>query len=198
MEGTARVNTTATTFIIKELDAIPRSGWLRKGVPREECETVGDHVRKVVQAAAIIGPAFDADTERLVAMATIHDAPEIIIGDITPHDGISQEEQHTREAKALESLRNQLGLEAETITELWYESEAKTSPEAILLHQLDKMDAAVQAIVYAHEGYPVEEFYPYALARVTDIRLRSVLERLQRLQPQDPYETYFALLEELQ
>jgi 5'-deoxynucleotidase YfbR-like HD superfamily hydrolase len=37
-------------------------------------------------------------------MAVVHDLAEAIVGDITPHDGISKEEKHRREKEAIEKM----------------------------------------------------------------------------------------------
>jgi putative hydrolase of HD superfamily len=39
----------------------------------------------------------DIDRERCLRMALVHDLAECIVGDITPHMGISKEDKHRRE-----------------------------------------------------------------------------------------------------
>lgn len=46
------------------------------------------------------------DVSKLVKMSLVHDMAECIVGDITPFDGISEQEKHNREMNAM----NHLGL----------------------------------------------------------------------------------------
>ena len=64
--------------------------------------------------------------------------------------------------------------------------------------QLDKLDAAVMALVYEQMGFEVSEFYPYSRNKLTDSALVQVfdtlLERNHNLQ--DSHRVYFNLLAE--
>lgn len=37
------------TNLLKNLDTLPRTGWLNRGVPADDCETVGQHTDSVVE-----------------------------------------------------------------------------------------------------------------------------------------------------
>lgn len=42
-------------------------------------------------------------------MALVHDVAESIVGDITPHDGVSNEDKHKRESDAIQEIKGLLG-----------------------------------------------------------------------------------------
>lgn len=46
---------------------------------------------------------------RCIRMALVHDIAESLVGDITPHCNVSQEEKHRLEAEAIEQINGMLG-----------------------------------------------------------------------------------------
>ncbi|KAI6389531.1 hypothetical protein MCOR24_010562 [Pyricularia oryzae] len=91
-------------------------------------------------------------------MAIAHDAPECIVGDITPADGVPPETKHVREQLAADFLACLLRDVDESDTPdqiyaLWQEYEAGESSVAQIVHQIDWVEAVVQASIY-HRRYP--------------------------------------------
>lgn len=64
-----------------------------------------------------------------------------IVGDITPHCGVSDKEKFAKEAEAVAHLKIALGdcLAAEEIEKLWYEYEEGETNEAKLVKDFDKV-----------------------------------------------------------
>lgn len=82
-------------------------------------------------------------------IALAHDLAEAIVGDITPHDGVSADEKHTRERKVMTEIRDELGDEAgQELFELWHEYEQGKTPEAVVVKQFDKLEMLIQADEY--------------------------------------------------
>lgn len=52
-------------------------------------------------------------------MALIHDLAECIVGDITPHCGVSPEDKHKREHEAMEGICKNLGERGKEMLELF-------------------------------------------------------------------------------
>ena len=77
-----------------------------------------------------------------MTLALIHDLPEVIAGDITPHDDVTKVEKKAREHQSATELLNT------TMLDLWHEYEANLTPEAEFVHAMDKIDMALQAMVY--------------------------------------------------
>lgn len=102
-------------------------------------------------------------------MALVHDMAESIVGDITPHDGVSKgtsaqgfvwrsliaEEKHQREVEAMKHLTSLLpgafAPNAKVLQELFDEYEAGASTEAILVKDVDKYELLVQAVEYERD-----------------------------------------------
>jgi len=145
---------------LKHLD---RSGWLRIGVDRPE--SVAAHSFGVA-LAALVHARPEHDLGKLLAMAILHDLPEIVVGDLTPFDGVSRDEKRARENVALDVLLSSHPDLRALATEL----ERNESAEARLIHDLDKLDMDVTAEVYAARGHDVAEFHASAAPAVARLR----------------------------
>jgi putative hydrolase of HD superfamily len=153
-----------------DLKALPRTGWVRRGVHAPE--SVAAHSWGVGLLVLALLPD-DLDAHRALAYATLHDLPEALVGDITPHDGVSKADKAAREAEAMAQLCARLPhLEA-----LWHAYEAQEDAEARFVRQLDRLDMALQAVVYAREGVDgMSEFVASAARVVSHPRLVPLLE----------------------
>ena len=139
------------------LKDIDRAGWKRVGVTRPE--SVAAHSWGVALLALLRCPP-ELDREKLLAMAILHDLAELRVGDLTPHDGVSRDEKHRREAAAMdELLAGRPDLRA-----LWDEAEAGVTAEARLLKDLDRAEMGAQALRYEAQGVDVSEFLRSAAA----------------------------------
>ena len=154
-----------------KLKELPRAGWLRVGL--SEVESVAGHSWGVAWLVLLLCPE-ELDRERALAMAVLHDLPEVRAGDITPHDNVSADDKHRREAEAADALlRDQPRLRA-----IWQEYTDHRTPESRLVHQLDKLDMALQAIRYRQrEDAETDEFIHSALRRLTP-QQRAVVQLL--------------------
>lgn len=174
-----------------------RSGWVIRGIPEKVAETVLQHVKKVVRAARIYGRIVpELDYERFVKMALYHDLAEYREKDYLPRE-ISLDEKHRRERVIIEQLRDILWRWQE-IYDIWMEFEARESLEATTLYQLDKLDAAVQALEYEKMWYDkVVDFYPDTHKKLSDpILIKIFTLLLKRKYPDVAYfEQYLLLLE---
>ena len=99
--------------------------------------------------ALIASSSDDAlDSARCVQLAIAHDIAEALAGDITPYDGISKEQKHEIELKALETMCAALAADypqaATKLRDLWNEYEHGTTTEAKLLKDLDKLEMIAQ------------------------------------------------------
>lgn len=166
------------------LKAVDRRGWVRAGVARPE--SVAAHSWGVATLVLVLchedvveGPSPNSiDVGRALAYAVVHDLPEAWVGDVTPHDGVSPEDKHRREQDAMDALGARIPRGA-ALRALWTAYEAQADPEARLVRQLDRLDMALQAVVYADAGaVGMAEFLRSADAAITDPALRAVFEAL--------------------
>lgn len=150
------------------LKGVDRAGWLRVGVGGPE--SVAAHSWGMALIALLDCPE-DLDRERVLALCLVHDLPEVRVGDITPHDGLSKAEKAARETAAADAmLAHHPRLRA-----LVAEYAAGETPEAAYVRALDKVDMALQAEVYAAEGHPTAELVESARARLGGHRLAGLL-----------------------
>ena len=144
------------------LKALPRAGWLRVGI--EAPESVAAHSWSVAWLTMVLCPP-KLDRLKVLEMAVVHDLPEVHVGDITPHDGVTASDKSARERAAMRRLT--VGLERqESLRALWSEYDLGQSPEARFVKACDKLDMALQASVYADRGFDTSEFVESALSRL--------------------------------
>ena len=92
-------------------------------------ESVADHSHRMSLMAllACSGGSLGLDQGRCVKLAVVHDLAEALVGDLTPHCGVSKERKHELEAEALQRMCEALGgasAASEELRALWEEYEA--------------------------------------------------------------------------
>ena len=64
---------------------------------------------------------------------------------------------------------------------LWEEYQSNNSKEAKLVHQLDKLEMALQAKIYSDDGYPKEKldsFFSSAEKEITEPKLLDLFKKI--------------------
>ena len=154
-----------------ELEQIIRTGWIQSNVPAKRLESVSDHTLKVGMLASLITRELnlkDIDLTKLLEMAFIHDLGEIKIGDISTTEIKTEEDIRNKHEKELSAVTEILSVLSPEIKEhylsLWLEFESQNTKEAILLKQIDKLDAILKSHMY-ESTYNIkglfDEFYNY-------------------------------------
>jgi len=154
---------------INKLKHLLRTGWVNSQI--NQPETVASHMWRMSIMSMMIPPCANVNRERCLKMCLVHDLAESIVGDITPFDGVSEDDKHKREWNAIEHLRRELlkGLQLETnndddvgddsrdqefanvvheMLDLFMEYENNETPEAKLVKDFDKFDMILQADEY--------------------------------------------------
>ena len=171
---------------VNQLKRLYRQGWLRRGVPPEQCESVAEHVLGMVMLAWWVVDQYfpDLDRERVIRLALAHELGEIYTGDLTPSDGVSIEEKHRLERAAVQRVVEKLARGAEYLA-LWEEYEQMETPEARLVKQIDRLEMALQAGVYEKQSdYSMEEFFQSAAGALENSALIEIFREIQRLRRQ--------------
>jgi putative hydrolase of HD superfamily len=164
------------------LKAVPRTGWLDRGLPPLETESVADHSFRVALLAWLAALERGLDADRVLKLALIHDLAEAVTGDRPPYDPdalasaadraellnrrhIRSDEERARKRAAERAAFDALtaGLPAalrEELDGLWRELEAGESAEARFVKQADKLETYLQSREYAagHPELPVASF----------------------------------------
>ena len=190
---------------IERLKRTPRTGWLDRGIPPAEAESVADHTLLTALIAwtlALDDPTLDAD--RVLKLAMVHDIAEAIVGDIPPYapedipDGSEPDalraffsvrrtaspeavvEKHAAEQAAAAELFSMLpeGV-ARQMGGLWHEYEARSTPEARFVKDVDRLEAFLQSRSYAkaHPEAPLGGFTDMALQAIEHPVLRAIRDR---------------------
>jgi len=162
---------------VLELKNVPRQGWKEK-LEIDNPESVADHSYSVTMLSMILSDVKGLDSEKIIRMALLHDLAESIIGDITP-DHIKKNEKVIKENHAIKQiLKNLPNNIAESYFEIWNDYQKKLSKEAILLHEIDRLEMAFQAKFYQKNGISKEKlktFFDTAKIEINDKNLRDIL-----------------------
>ncbi|GAA5794963.1 hypothetical protein EDC94DRAFT_592077 [Helicostylum pulchrum] len=133
--------------VIENLKRTKRTGWLDNGI--KGAESIADHMHRMgIMAMLVNDPSINR--ERCIKMAIVHDLAEAVVGDITPHAGVSKADKFTMEKNAMLGFKESLGNTetANEIVDLWQEYEDAKTPEALFVKDLDKFEMIVQALEY--------------------------------------------------
>lgn len=166
--------------ISANLKKISRQGWIDK-LSVSNPESVADHVFSMAIMGMIFSDLENQDTEKILKMILLHDLAESVIGDMTP-DQISKEEKTTIENKTMKNILEYLPPSIQKqYNFLWEEYQSNNSKEAKIVHQLDKLEMALQAKIYFNEGYPEEKitsFFNSSKSEITDPKLLELLKKI--------------------
>ena len=169
-------------YEFQHLKTLYRQGWLRAGVPRDQCESVAEHSMGVAMLSLFLADAHfpQLDRTKILLLALLHDFGEIHAGDIVPGK-MSLEEKHELEKAAVERVLAKLPNGREYLA-VWEEYEACETPEAKLVKQVDRLEMGIQASVYEHENFAdLSDFFDSTDKALTDPALRAVYDELMRL-----------------
>lgn len=164
------MNETDTVTILRyanQLKRTARTGWVQRGVP--EAEDVAAHSFGVVFATMLLAELVPApiDLGRALALAVLHDLPEALTTDIPAPAwrllpvGLKNRVEHS----AVETMLDGAPFRNQWLA--WHEELALgESAEARLVHDADKIDLFVQALVYEEQSGNVhlQEFWDGAAA----------------------------------
>jgi putative hydrolase of HD superfamily len=170
-------------FELCHLKQLYRQGWLKRGIPKERCESIAEHSFGVSLLALWLSAAYfpELDGGKVLRMALLHDLGEIYAGDIIPGDNISVEEKHRREAQSVERVLRKLPRGEEYLA-CWQEFERGETGEARFVRQVDRLEMGLQAGVYASQGFEsLDEFFASARQGLSEPALVELIEAVQVL-----------------
>lgn len=167
-------------YLALELKKVPRKGWKSK-VNIEHPESVADHSYGTAIMAMVLSDLQKLDTQKIIKMALLHDLAETITGDFMPEE-ISKEIKNTSESDAMKEILSKLPENmAEEYSKIWQEYMQANTKESILLHDIDKMEMAIQAAKYSSEGISNEKLSLFIDSAKKEIKSKELLEMLDTL-----------------
>ena len=139
-----------------ELTRRIRTGWDKDhwNIQAPRLESIAEHVYAVIMLAISIQANFKLkiNLERVILMIAIHEIGEVLIGDITPFDGVTPEEKEKMEHEAMYQVLDGLATREELYAMLLEFDEHKTS-DAIYAYYCDKLQANIQSKWYQDNGF---------------------------------------------
>jgi putative hydrolase of HD superfamily len=172
---------------ISKLKLTVRVGWNMRNVP-DMRETIGSHSFGVVLISWIMAKKENADVEKTIKMALIHDLLEGIMGDLTPLD----KNYHIKDILEKEALKKldillpeELKFEVKTLLNELLENKTK---ESAIVAEADKLDTAFQAYLYEKkiygkniDGSTFSEFFDFAQKKCKSDFSKEFLEHIKSL-----------------
>ena len=166
--------------IVSELKKTPRKGWKEK-LGLQNPESVADHSYITAIMSMILSDLNGLDTEKILKMSLLHDLAESITGDLMPEE-ISKKDKTELENQTIsdifEKLPEPLVYE---YTKIWNEYQKGESKEAELVHEVDRLEMAMQARKYRSEGLPEDKLEAFFLSARKDIKSKEILEILDEI-----------------
>ncbi len=139
------------TQLLDRLAALPRTGWLLRGV--RPAESIAEHSFGVGVVASMLvddlrARGMTVDGERVLRMVLVHDAAEAFTGDIPmPAKSEALDAALADQERALLAPALPPAMMA-----LWEEAEACTTLEARIVKAADKLQMLVKALTYEEQG----------------------------------------------
>ncbi|KJZ77842.1 hypothetical protein HIM_03019 [Hirsutella minnesotensis 3608] len=144
--------------MLERLKTTKREGWRRFGIERGE--SIADHMYRMSIVAMLAPPSLAPrlDMAKCVKMCLVHDMAELLVGDITPVDGVPKPEKNRREGETMDYLTGDLlggvdgGAAGAEIRAVWQEYEDSKTLDSHFVHDVDKMELLLQMVEYEKRG----------------------------------------------
>ncbi|BBD73055.1 phosphohydrolase [Sulfodiicoccus acidiphilus] len=166
-----------------------RTGWMLRGVPGAEAETVAEHSFEAAVLAYFLAEKLAmsgvrVDAERATAVALFHDMGESVMGDLVKWTG-KRVDKPSVEREAFRELK--VG------EELFAEYSSRRSLESRLAKLSDVLSTHLQALRYAQRGYDVSEIVEATSSELQELLsdpelapLKKEVQSLTNLKSGDP------------
>jgi putative hydrolase of HD superfamily len=162
------------------LKNISRQGWINK-LSLKHPESVSDHSYSMAIMGMVISDLENYNSEKILKMILLHDLAESKIGDYTPNQ-ISKENKIKIENNAYDEIINTLPDAIKLqYAQIWEEYQKQESPESKIVHQIDKLEMALQAKMYQKEGASkeaIESFFKSAENEITHPKLKELFNQI--------------------
>jgi len=164
---------------VANLKKIPRQGWIEKaGINNPE--SVADHTYSLTVMAMVLSELNHLDSNKAIKMSLLHDLAESITGDITP--GIMPKDEKTMlENNAMNKILKKLPDDIqEKYQTIWKEYQDNQTKEAQLIHDLDKLEMALQAKIYSNHmsSETLKQFLHSATSGINNSEIKKILAKI--------------------
>lgn len=152
LENNQKSDLVSFFHVVCNLKKVRRSGWIHKAnIPSPE--SVADHSYSMCMMSMVLSEILNLDTEHIMKMANLHDLAESIVGDSMP-DVISHDEKIIKEDTAMREIISKLPDNlCKKYLDIWNEYIENSTVSAKFVHNMDKLEMALQAKEYEFDGY---------------------------------------------
>jgi len=175
MSHSVNLEALRTLYNLKNL---PRTGWLKRGVPVAAVETIAEHIAltsliSLIMSGRAKSRGVSMDFEKVIKMALIHDIAEALTTDVDrdlarllESRGVRKEELSVSVGRSL--LRDLIGEEG---LELLLEYMELRSAEAKMVKAADLIERLIQAMLYAerYAGVKVDDLVSESLGSIAEL-----------------------------
>lgn len=172
-----------TAISLIHLKQLYRQGWVRKNIPPEKCESVAEHSYSVALISFLVAKTYypELSVQKVLEIALIHDTVEALTGDPTPHDKITRAEKTKLERAAAQRLFSDMK-GGQYFIDLWEEYAANKSKEAKFVRQVDRLEIALQALIYEKlSRVDMSEFFDKSEREIDSPQIRRLFKELKVL-----------------
>ncbi|AJM92549.1 MULTISPECIES: HD domain-containing protein [Nitrosopumilus] len=166
--------------IAVNLKNVPRQGWIDK-LSINNPESVADHTFSMSIIGMIISDLENLNSEKILKMILLHDLAESKIGDIVP-EKINEKEKEKLENSAFDEIIQTLpDATSSQYFDMWREYQENSTAESQIVHQIDKLEMALQAKMYQSQGLSKEKldtFFESAKKSITHPRLKELFTKI--------------------
>ena len=166
-------------FQIANLKNLSRTGWKVK-LQISNSESVADHSYMMAVMAMVISDIKNMNTEKIIKMSILHDWAESKIGDFMP-DEITSDKKNMLEENAMAEILTMLPHKVqEEYSILWMEYKDNKSKESKFVHQLDRLEMALQAKIYEKDVDPgkIKPFMMSVVDKIHDDDLKKIFSEI--------------------
>ena len=170
---------------VLRLKSINRAGWISKA-KISDAESVADHSFSACAISMTLSDMLGLDTERVVKMVILHDLAESITGDYLPGE-IDKNEKVRKENKAMKTILHSVPKDLSAEYEgIWKEYLLGKTEISRLVHEVDKLEMALQARQYRIRGYSdqmLSSFFNFAKKSIKHDNHEIISYILNALEP---------------
>lgn len=158
-----------------------RTGWVREKI--KDPESVAEHSFRVSVLSMVLADQLGLDKEKLIKMALVHDLGEVITGDLVFSRGEfidikKKNEKEEKEEEGIKKIFKTVGQEKEYV-KIFSEMRERTSEEAKIFWEIDKLEMAMQALEYEKEqNKKLDEFFVNADLTINTPHIKKILRRI--------------------
>jgi putative hydrolase of HD superfamily len=191
---------------VGKLKVVARKGLTFYGVKNPDSAT--DHSFRMAMIVWLLSERKRFNVEKAIKMALIHDISKIIVGDITPYDGLLPEDKKERERfvrkwrrlsvkkkqkmylqkfkkeyKALKKLISKLPSKFQKeVEDLWLDYHQNKSIEAKLVSQIDMLENLLEALEHYKKNrkFPTKPWWEHAEEIIDDPIILDLLKEIEK------------------